>query len=210
MNTENLIRVLAADAARPVIGIRVLMGAALGLGAAVSLALFRLLFEPRADLADAIQGHAFATKLSVVLLLAVTAGGLLGPVARPLPVRVMPRLSLAPTLLAVAVILELVTAPATTLPARVFGPDVLHCLAAIPLLSLPPALCLFAALRRGAPANTTKAGTVAGLAAGGIGATLYALACPQDSPLFVALWYSLAIGAVTTLGSIAGRRWLRW
>src|SRR4029079_9438601 len=145
MNTQNLIRALAADATRPVIGIRVLMGAALGLGAGLSLALFRLLFEPRADLAHALEGHAFALKIIVVVLLAVTAGSVWGPVARPRPVRVVSRLSLAPTLLAIAVIVELATAPASTLPARVFGPDVLHCLAAIPLLSLPPALCLFAA-----------------------------------------------------------------
>ena len=210
MKTENLVRVLAADAARPVIGIRVLMGAALGAGAAVSLLLFRLLFEPRPDLATAIQGHAFATKIAVVVLLAITAGGLLSPVARPFPVRVLPRLSVAPTLLAIAVFVELVAAPTSSWPARVLGRDVFHCLAAIPLLSLPPALCLFAALRRGAPANSSVAGAIAGLAAAGVGATLYALACPRDSSLFVALWYSLAIGGVTAAGFFAGRRWLRW
>jgi len=210
MNTENLVRALAVDASRPVIGIRVLMGAALGAGVAVSLMLFRLLFEPRADLEIAIRGHAFATKLAVVVLLAVSAGGLLAPVARPFPVRVLPRLSLAPLLLAVAVIVELFAAPAGSWSARVLGRDVLHCLAAIPLLSLPPALFLFAALRRGAPANAAVAGAIAGMAAAGIGATLYALACPRDSSLFVAVWYSLAIGAVTVAASLAGRRWLCW
>jgi hypothetical protein len=210
MNTESLIRTLASQASRPLVGIRVLMGAALGAGAAVSLLLFRAFFEPRADLALAIQGHAFATKLAVVVLLAVTAGGLLAPVARPYPVRVARRLGLAPMLLAVAVIVELVANPAHSWSTRVLGRDVLHCLGAIPLLSLPPALCLFAALRRGAPANAARAGAIAGLAAAGIGARLYALACPRDSSLFVAIWYSLAIGAVTAAGAFAGRRWLRW
>jgi hypothetical protein len=210
MNTESLVRALAADASRPVIGIRVLMVAALGAGAAVSLVLFRLLFEPRADLAVAIQGHAFATKLAVVMLLGVTAGGLLAPVARPFAVRVLPPLSVAPLLLAIAVIVELVGAPAAGWSSRVLGHDVLHCLGAIPLLSLPPALCLFAALRRGAPADAARAGTVASLAAAGVGATLYALACPRDSSLFVAIWYSLAIAAVAVAGRFAGRRWLRW
>jgi len=210
MNTENLVRALVADAARPVIGIRTHLLAALGIGTAISLLLFRLLFEPRADLAHAIQGHAFATKLGVVALLAVTAIGLLAPAARPLPVRALPRLGVAPVVLAVAVLAELMTAPVHSWPGRVFGADVVHCLVSIPLLALPTALCLFMALRRGAPANAALAGTIAGLAAGGIGASLYALACPQDSSLFVALWYSLAIGALAKLGSVAGRRWLRW
>ena len=210
MNTENLIRALAADASRPLVGLRVLLGAALGAGTALSLLLFRLLLEPRADLAEAIRGHAFATKLGVVLVLAVTAAGLLAPVARPFPVRVMPRMSLAPLLLAFAVLIEIIAPPASSWTSRVFGKDVLHCLAAIPLLSAPPALCLFAALRRAAPANGSMAGAIAGLAAAGIGATLYALACPRDSSLFVAIWYSLAIAAVAVAGRFAGRRWLRW
>jgi hypothetical protein len=210
MKTENLIRVLAADASRPVIGIRALMIGALGIGAALSLVLFRLVLEPRADMADAIHGPGLALKLAVVLLLAVTAGGLLAPVARPLPTRTWPRLGLAPLLLAVAVIIELAIVPPGDWPARVLGPNVVHCLGSIPLLSAPPALCLFFAMRRGAPASASRAGAIAGLAAGGVGACLYALACPEDSSLFVALWYTLAIGTVTALCSVAGRRWLRW
>jgi len=210
MNTENLIRVLAADAARPVIGIRALMIGALGIGAALSLVLFRVGFQPRADFAAAIHGPGLALKLAVVLLLVVTAGGLLSPVARPLPTRAWPRLGLAPLLLAIGVLIELALMPPGDWRARVLGPNVAHCLGSIPLLSAPPALCLFFAMRRGAPASATLAGAIAGLAAGGIGASLYALACPEDSSLFVALWYTLAIGAVTTLCSMAGRRWLQW
>jgi len=210
MNTENLIRVLAADAARPVIGIRALMIGALGIGAALSLILFRVGFEPRLDFAAAIQGPGLALKIAVVLLLVVTAGGLLSPVARPLPTRTWPRLGIAPLLLAIAVLIELALMPPGDLRARVLGPNVIHCLGSIPLLSAPTALCLFFAMRRGAPASASRAGAIAGLAAGGVGATLYALACPEDSSLFVALWYTLAIGAVTALCSVAGRRWLRW
>ena len=40
------------------------------------------------------------------------------------------------------------------------------------------------------------AGAVAGLAAGGVAATLYAAHCTDDSPLFVATWYTLAIAAL--------------
>jgi hypothetical protein len=210
MKTENLIRALAADAARPVVGIRTQLGVALAVGTAASMVLFRLLLKPRPDLADAIHGRPFLLKATIVLLLAVTTGGLLASVARPLPAPTLRRLAFAPLLLATAVIVELVSVPAGGWLSRVDGPNVLHCLGSIPLLSLPPALCLFFAMRRGAPASTALAGAIAGLAAAAVGASLYALACPEDSPLFIALWYSLAIGAVTALGSFAGRRWLRW
>ena len=54
------------------------------------------------------------------------------------------------------------------------------------------------------------AGAAAGFLAGAIGAALYATHCPDDSPLFVAAWYSLAIGFVAALGAVAGSRLLRW
>ncbi|NJO33150.1 MAG: DUF1109 family protein, partial [Rhodospirillales bacterium] len=54
------------------------------------------------------------------------------------------------------------------------------------------------------------AGAVAGLLASGLSAALYATHCPDDSPLFVAVWYTLAVGAVVVVGALAGRRVLRW
>jgi hypothetical protein len=54
------------------------------------------------------------------------------------------------------------------------------------------------------------AGAVAGLAASGIAATFYASNCTDDSPLFVLLWYPLAIAIVTAVGYVAGGRLLRW
>jgi hypothetical protein len=40
--------------------------------------------------------------------------------------------------------------------------------------------------------------------------TLYALTCPDDSALFVATWYSIAIIAVTATTACVGPRILRW
>ena len=72
-------------------------------------------------------------------------------------------------------------------------------------------LCAFLmALRQGAPANPGLAGALAGLASGGIAATFYASHCIDDSPLFVIVWYSIAISLVTLAGFLAGRRWLAW
>jgi hypothetical protein len=53
-------------------------------------------------------------------------------------------------------------------------------------------------------------GAVAGLLSASIAATLYAANCTDDSPLFVAVWYPLAIGFVALVGCLAGRRWLQW
>jgi hypothetical protein len=66
------------------------------------------------------------------------------------------------------------------------------------------------ALRRGAPSSPGYAGAVAGLVSGGIAAALYALTCPDDSPLFIATWYSLAIAAVVAGTAWVGSRVLRW
>jgi hypothetical protein len=51
---------------------------------------------------------------------------------------------------------------------------------------------------------------MAGLAAGGIAATFYATNCADDSPLFVATWFSLATLIVAASGYLMGRRLLAW
>ncbi|HEU4592342.1 MAG TPA: DUF1109 domain-containing protein [Steroidobacteraceae bacterium] len=211
MNTEALIRALTADAAVPMTPMRRVMNRALMLGALGSLALFALLLRPRPDLADAWLGIGFVVKVFVTGCLAFTASIAVRKVSSPVTPRSPLRLLwLAPLLLLAGVILELLTLPPESWVAGVLGRNVSHCLTCIPLLALAPALCLLLALRRGAPARPGLAGAVAGLAAGGLGASLYALACPEDSPLFVAAWYSLAIALVTGICFLAGRRWLRW
>ena len=54
------------------------------------------------------------------------------------------------------------------------------------------------------------AGSVAGLASAAFAATLYASNCINDSPLFVAAWYTTAIAVVTIAGGLLGSRLLRW
>jgi len=43
-----------------------------------------------------------------------------------------------------------------------------------------------------------------------LAATLYAAHCPDDSPLFVATWYSTATALVTALGALLGSKVLRF
>lgn len=211
MKTEDLIRVLALDAGRPVVPVGQLLATGLLGGAGVSVLLFKLILQPRADISSALYSPGFCLKITAAMCLALTAATLLGELARPVPrLRSMTRLALAPLLVVAGVALELAVLPSDTWHARLVGRNAAHCLALIPLLAVAPAVCLILVLRRAAPARTGLAGAVVGLAAGGIGAILYALTCPDDSPSFVAAWYSFAIIIVTGACSMAGRRWLRW
>ena len=54
------------------------------------------------------------------------------------------------------------------------------------------------------------AGFASGLLAGSLGALGYALACPEVSPTFVAVWYTLGILLSGGLGAWLGPRVLRW
>jgi hypothetical protein len=71
-------------------------------------------------------------------------------------------------------------------------------------------LCFFAALRTGAPKPPGFACAIAGVAASGTAATLYAPNCTDDSPPFVVTWYPLAILMVLAIGCLGGRLLLRW
>ena len=212
MKTEDLIHVLAADAARPAIPLGRYLAAGLFVGTLLAVLLFAATLHPRADLSEAFQSPGFVYKLIMAFSLAATAAALLPQVARPMPVRQGRRtiLVVAPVLLAIGVGVELYIQPEALWLPRLVGRNAAHCLALIPLLSAAPAVCLFLALRQGAAAQPVFAGAVAGLIAGGIGSLLYALTCPDDSPLFVATWYTLAIGVTTSVAAYAGGRLLRW
>jgi hypothetical protein len=118
--------------------------------------------------------------------------------------------ALAPAMLILAVAAELAVMPSSSWFTRLLGTNALVCLTWIPLLSIAPVLAFLAALKHGAPANPGLAGALAGLGSASIAATLYASHCTDDSPLFVVVWYSLAIGLVTLVGYLAGRLWLKW
>ncbi len=64
------------------------------------------------------------------------------------------------------------------------------CSVAIMGLSFAPLALLLTAMRAGAPRWPRMAGAMVGLLAGATGALFYAIHCPDDSPLFVAVWYT--------------------
>nr|WP_268894090.1 DUF1109 domain-containing protein [Pseudoroseomonas coralli] len=190
---------------------RVLLAGLAG-GVLLAALTFALALRPRPDLGEALEQLRVLAKFALGLGLATAATGLLGRLARPgVPGGGWRWSFLLPGLcVLVAVAAELVAVPPGAWEARLFGKNAAVCAPLILLISAGPLLCLLAALRHGAPTRPGLAGAVAGVAAGGIAATLYALHCPDDSPLFVAAWYSLAIGADALAGFLIGRRWLRW
>ena len=78
------------------------------------------------------------------------------------------------------------------------------------LFAAAPLTAILMVLRSGAPRSPALAGAAAGLLAAACGATLYAFHCFDDSPLFVAAWYTLAAAIVVVVGTLVGHRLLRW
>jgi hypothetical protein len=212
MKTEDLVRALTADArqASPEFDRVVYLALA---GAVVTTAIaFAQLLGVRPDFTAAIATPRFALKIAVVVLLGVSAAALLLRAGRPGAEfwRWLLVAAFAAAPLAIGVASELIVLPSSEWPAKLRGSNALFCLTVIPALSLIPLGIAFAALRYGAPTRPALAGAIAGLAASGIGATFYALNCDNDSPLFVATWYTLAIGMVVGTGALAGSNLLRW
>jgi hypothetical protein len=212
MRTDELIEALVQDGAPREASLTARMSTALLLGGLVAVALFTLTLGIRPDIGHALHTGRFPLKVGLTLICAFTALSatmrLAHPDARLSEVAVV--LASAPLLLAAAVGIELLVVPPANWAARAIGSNSRICLAAIPLLSIAPLIGVLAALRAGAPRSPTVAGAVGGLLAGALGATLYATHCPDDSPMFVAIWYTLGLALVTVAGALAGRRVLRW
>lgn len=211
MKTDDLIIALAQDAPiRWPLGRAV--AAAMAGGAVVAGLIFFAGIGVRPDVMQAVETVRYLFKFIVTLALAVTATGLILHLARPgVPLGAWRwALLAAPLLLAVSVALEMMAMPMSSWGTRWIGTNAPWCLSLIPLMALGPLALLLVALRQGAPRRPGLAGAVAGLVASGIAATFYAAHCPDDSPFFVATWYTLATGIVVLIGTLAGRRWLRW
>jgi hypothetical protein len=212
MKTGDLINALAAEPPPPPLRLGRRVALALVFGVAVSAALFMAALGPRPDVVAAAHTMRFDLKFLDTLALlapsALLAARLLRPEARP---GALVAALIAPfVLLGGAVIVELAVVPADLWMTRLIGTNALHCLTLIPLMSIPPLAALIFAMRAGAPSHPTLTGALAGAAAAGAAATIYATNCTDDSPLFVASWYPLATLAVVAAGALAGRKWLQW
>lgn len=211
MKTEELVELLARDATRtPPPGaslLRALLPAGL-----VAATVFAVLIGFRPDLAQAFRSTWFDFKLLLNLSLWLAATGLLLGMARPGVAARGWKLALwaVPFALLLAAGVELLRLPRGQWWPVAWGSNATWCLRIIPSLAALPLLATLVALRNAAPSSPARAGAMAGLMSAGLAGTLYALHCPDDSPLFVGLWYVLAAGIITAVGALLGARWLRW
>ncbi len=211
MKTDELIDLLARGAgpAPTALAARRLAPAA-GLGVAASAMLALGLFGP---IPSALYGSAAPwIKLVYAASLAIAAAWLTAQLARPVARLVVPRravLAVFAAMGAVGLAALLGAGPGERVTA-LLGHSWSTCPWNVLALSLPALACLLWAVRGLAPTRPVAAGFAAGLFAGALGAFGYSLSCPEVSPAFVALWYSLGIGLTGIVGALLGPRVLRW
>ncbi|MEO9338232.1 NrsF family protein [Mesorhizobium sp. SB112] len=212
METSEMIRTLASQANVKPMPMRKAWLVGVALAIFLAAITFTVMLGPRPDFADAAQTVRFLSKFVFALALTFSAYKVLRALARPdgyesgdakwlLP---------APLLLAMAVIFELFAVPQSVWSDRLVGSNSLLCLTLIPFIGIGPLAVFLGVLRHGAPTHPRMAGAFAGLFAGGIAATFYAAHCIDDSPLFVATWYSIAVAILTVAGALIAPRVTRW
>ncbi len=212
METEQLIRTLAADnphRARPV---GFVLALSLLAAAPVSFAMFLMTLGVRPDVMTAMHNPFFDLKFLITLALAISAIAVGLHLSRPeASLRDRGWLLLIPIgIVAAGIAGEMMMPQRLPMMTRLIGQNSRVCTTAIPLLSLPLLAGALIGLRHGAPARPALAGAMAGLISAGLAATLYASHCTDDSPLFVVTWYSIATAIVTAAGALIGAKVLRF
>lgn len=213
MKTDDLVSLLAADTlpVQPQAALRRL-ALALVAGLPLAAAFMVLEFGVRRDIGQAVLLPMFWLKLLFPAVLSAAALTVLQRLARPgvrlggswlgLVVPVLMLWALAAVGLA--------SAPAELRAGLVMGQTWRTCSASIALISLPLFVAAFVALASLAPTRPAWAGACAGAMAGGAGAAIYALHCPELEPPFLAVWYVLGIAIPVLAGALIGPRLLRW
>ncbi|WJR80722.1 DUF1109 domain-containing protein [Bradyrhizobium sp. NP1] len=211
MDTDQLIRTLAADdtRARPVGFVLTL---ALLAAAPVSLLIFFAELGVRPDVMTAMHNPFFDLKFAVTLALASAAIIVSLHLTRPeASMRGWGWLFVIPAGLLVAGISgEMMMPQRLPMMTRLVGHNSRVCLTAIPVMSLPLLAAALVGLRHGATTRPALAGAAAGMLSAGLAATFYASHCTDDSPLFVATWYTIGTALITAIGALIGSRVLRF
>jgi hypothetical protein len=212
MRTDELIKALDADARSKAMPLRSTWWLAAGAAAIIAAAVFWMTIGPRPDFMAAAHTMRFLSKFVFTIALAASAFASIRALSTPgaSTGRAMAWMAAAPLLVALAVVLELFAMPEAEWGKRLVGSNMMICMAFIPLIGIGPLAIFLWMLRYGAPTRPVLAGAVAGLLAGGLSATFYAAHCFDDSPLFVATWYTIAIAILALLGALGGRFLVRW
>jgi hypothetical protein len=212
METDQLIRTLAADNTERARPVGFVLALALVAAAPISVVMFFATLGVRPDVMTAMHNPFFDLKFAVTLALAISAVVVSLHLSRPEALlRGWALLLLIPAgLLAAGIGGEMMMPQRLPMMTRLIGQNSRACMTTIPLMSLPLLAGALYGLRHGAPARPAVAGAIAGLLSAGLAATLYASHCTDDSPLFVMTWYSIATAVVTAIGALVGSRVLRF
>ena len=211
MKTEALIDMLARDAGpvpRALAARRLSPAAAAGLLASALIAITWFGIIPAQMFATAVPW----TKMAYAGALALAAGWWTARLSRPAAPIALPRRVTVLVLLAMVVVggFSLASTPAGARLDAVLGESWSTCPWSVLVLSLPALAGSLWAVRGLAPTRPGAAGFAAGLLAGSVGAFGYSLSCPEASPAFVAIWYTLGIAFTSAVGAVLGPRALRW
>uniref|UniRef100_UPI0035CC993D NrsF family protein n=1 Tax=uncultured Sphingomonas sp. TaxID=158754 RepID=UPI0035CC993D len=199
MSPDSLILELSADLA-PVRRRHMLReaGLVLALGA-TELVLFLGLGAMRPDMADMAASPYLMWRVGS---LAVLAGIACTVALRSFSPTAHPRngVMLACALAILAMIGGMAVAPTGvsghTLLERIDPARGILCAGSIFVLSLPVVAMLGVLMRRAAPTQPKLSAIASGIAAGTVGALVFAFCCPFNDPLYVVVWYSVGCAAV--------------
>ena len=188
------------------------IGMAVVAGAAVAIATVLFVLGPRAELTTVESFIPPLLKVAFSVIILVPASIYLIRLTRPGGER---RSSVALVALPFIAIMLLVAlslgfAPGSHWKATVLSDEWLECVISIPLIAIVPFAVIIWAVRQMAPTDLARTGAFAGLVAGCLSATGYALHCADDSVPFFALWYGGTIALCTFAGWQLGPKLLRW
>ena len=213
MKTDDLVVMLAAGVAPvPRAAATRRLGLALAIGLPISVALMVLEWGVRRDLAPAMLWPMFWFKLLFPATIAAAAFVAVQRLARPgvrvgrawigiaLPVLAAWGLGLAVWL----------AAPEAERMPLLWGQTWRSCAFSIAIICAPVFIASLWALKGLAPTRPAWTGAVAGALAGGAGAAVYALHCPELMAPFLAVWYVAGIALPVLAGAVIGRLVLRW
>lgn len=213
MKTVELIAMLAnqPEAVNTRVARQHFAAAVLG-GIVVAVLLVASLLGVRADILHAITLPMFWIKLlfpaavAAAMLYTVYRLGRPGAALGKAPYAL---LAVMAAMLALGLLAYFAAAPESR-AALLFGRTWLFCLIVIPLLSIPVFAAMLWALSALAPTRLQWAGAAAGLLAGAVAASAYALHCPELAAPFIATWYTLGMLIPAFIGYLVGPRLLRW
>ncbi len=213
MKTESMIEMLSADAGPvPRHAAEHRFASASLFGLALAAAMMLAAFGVRADIESAALLPMFWFKLLFPAAVGMAAMWMAARLSRP-----GARVGIASIAVASPFVVLWLMAAVALLNAEpaarvdlVLGDTWPTCIPEIALLALPAFVASFWVMRGLAPTRLALSGAAGGLMAGGIGAMVYALRCPEMESPFLAVWYVAGIGVIGVAGALLGPRLLRW